>query len=82
MGVRDVLDPGPCGQPGLTGGWMLTGSAGDLGDVEGECGRPKMSKRALGHGDVKGRRLRCAKITRASDLRELMRSDLDPARRV
>ena len=61
---------------------MLTGSAGDLGDVEGECGRPKMLKGVPGHRDVEGRRLRCAKITRAPDLRELMRSDLDPARRV
>ena len=61
---------------------MLTGSASDLGDVEGECGRPKMSKRAPGHGDVEGRRLRCAKITRVPDLQESMRSDLDPARRV
>ena len=56
---------------------MLTGSAGGLGDVEGECGRPKMSKRTPGHGDVEGRRLRCAKITRAPDLRELMRNGLD-----
>ena len=61
---------------------MLTGSAGDLGDVEGECWRPKMSKGAPGHGDVEGKRLRCAKITRAPDLRELMRNDLDPARKV
>ena len=61
---------------------MSTGSAGDLGDVEGECGRPKMSKRAPGHGDVEGRRLRCAKITRAPDLRELMRDGLDSARKV
>ena len=61
---------------------MLTGSAGDLGDVKGECGRPKMSKGAPEHGDVEGRCLRCAKITRAPDLRELMRNDLDPARKV
>ena len=61
---------------------MSTGSAGDLGDVEGECGRSKMSKRAPGHGDVEGRRLRCAKITRAPDLRELIRNVLDPARKV
>ena len=61
---------------------MSTGSAGNLGDVEDECGRPKMSRRVPGHGDVEGKRLRCAKITRAPDLRELMRSDLDPARRV
>ena len=58
---------------------MLTGSAGDLGDVEGECGRPKMSKRAPGHGDVEGRRLRCAKITRALDLGELIRDGSNPA---
>ena len=61
---------------------MSTGSAGDLGDVEGECGRPKMSKGAPGHRDVEGKRLRCAKITRAPDLRELMRNGLYPARKV
>ena len=59
---------------------MSTGSAGNLGDVEDECGRPKMSRGAPGHGDVEGKRLRCAKITRAPDLRSrsqsVIRADL------
>ena len=60
----------------------MTGSAGDLGDVEGECGRPKMLRGAPGHRDGERRRLRYAKITRAPDLRELMRDGLDSARKV
>ena len=58
---------------------MSMGSAGNLGDVEDECGRPKISRGAPGHGDVEGKRLRCAKITRALDLGELIRDGSNPA---
>ena len=61
---------------------MSTGGTGNLRDVEDKCGRPKVSRKAPGHEDVERKRLRCAKITRALDLGELIRNGSNPACKV